>query len=222
MYKSALLAVSLLVMTNAHAASMVIDTFDMDLEGWAANTTQTNVAHQAMGGNPGGYLETDNLGNPTTFHAVGAVHTGPDYSGVFADGPWKISVDLNFMRGEFEDAWLRFRFRDSSANGWHISLTNAFSNTWNTYSVMFDTTWNDATAMANGWVKEADGSLATPSFAGLWDDVYTSEVRLLGTPNSTTLVAGIDNYMAAIVPIPGAVWLLVSGLAGMVVLARRR
>ena len=221
MHKKIVVAISFLLAGNAHAASVVLDSFDANLGSWIANTTQTNVSHQVAGGNPGGFLQTDNTGNNTFFYAVGAVNTSTNYSGVFAPGLWNIAVDLNFMQGNFGDALLRFRFHDSSANGWHTSLTNAFTNTWNTRSVIFDTTWSDADAISNGWVKESDGILATPSFAGLWGDVYTSEVRLLGTTSSTNLVAGIDNYSAMVVPIPAAIWLLGSGLVGLIAVTRR-
>ena len=129
-------------------------------------------------------MTTDNLAaNPIQFNVIGATNTGADYSGVFADGLWSISVDLSFNSGNFTDAWLRFRFQDSTANGWHISLgEDVFDSTWETYSILFDTTWSDATAVANGWIQEPDGTLTnTPSFSGLWDDVYTSEVRILST-----------------------------------------
>ena len=169
------------------------------------------------GGNPDGYLFTDNTGS---FGAMGASNLGSDYSGVFADGIWNIMVDLAFINGDFSDAWLRFRFQDATSNGWYISLedTNFFVDPWQSYSVIFDTTWDDATAIGNGWVKESDGSTATPSFSGLWDDVYNSEIRILATGGS---VAGIDNYKASVVPVPAAVWLFGSGLIGLIGIARR-
>lgn len=199
------------------AATAVSDDFDAGLGSWIANTSETTNTHQVAGGNPGGYLHTDNTGS---FGAMGASNLGSDYTGVFADGVWNIMVDLAFINGDFSDAWLRFRFQDSTANGWHISLedTDFFAAPWQSYSVTFNTTWDDATAMANGWVKESDGSTATPSFSGLWDDVYTSEVRILASRGS---VAGIDNYKASVVPVPAAVWLFGSGLMGLIGLARR-
>lgn len=203
----------------SQAATAVFDNFDAGLGSWIENTSQTTNSHQPAGGNPDGYLFTDNTGS---FGAMGAVNLSSDYSGVFADGLWEIKVDLAFINGDFSDAWLRFRFQDSTANGWHISLedTDFFNSPWQSYSVIFDTTWDDATAMANGWVKESDGTLtATPSFSGLWDNVYTSEVRILATRGS---VAGIDNYMATVVPVPAAVWLFGSGLIGLIGMARRK
>ncbi len=205
------------------AATVVNDNFDAGLGTWMPNTTETNNTYSATGGNPNGYLSTDNLSNTGSFGAIGAANSTADYSGVFADGQWTISVDLSFINGDFTDSWLRFRYQDSTANGWHISLenTNFFTDPWQSYSVTFDTTWDDATAMAHGWVKESDGTLTpTPSFSELWNNVYTSEVRILGGPR---MIAGIDNYRAAsVVPVPAAVWLFGSGLLGLIGVARRK
>lgn len=206
----------------SHAATAVFDNFDAGLGGWIENTSETTNSHMAAGGNPNGYLFTDNTGS---FGAMGAVNTTANYSGVFADGVWGISVDLAFINGTYTDSWLRFRYQDSTANGWHISLedSNFFTSPWQSYNVVFDTTWDDVTAMANGWVKEADGSTATPSFSELWNNVYTSEVRILANAGS---VAGIDNYRTSFrtptVPVPAAAWLFGSGLLGLTGIARRK
>ena len=87
----------------------------------------------------------------------------------------------------------------------------------------FDTTWTDAMALGNGWVQESDGALATPSFMALWDDVYTSEVRLFGTPltGTTGIKAGIDNYIVSAVPVPAAVWLFATALIGLAGFSKR-
>lgn len=203
------------------AASTVNDTFDAGLGGWHQNTTDTNVNHQAAGGNPGGYLQTDNIGGTSGFNVIGAQNVSADYSGVFADGIWTIDVDLSFINGDFTEARLRYRFQDPSANGWYVTIEDSdfFNSTWQSYSVTFNTTWDDATAMANGWVKESDGATPTPSFSGLWDDAWNSEVRILG---GARMVAGIDNYKASFVPVPAAAWLFVSGLLGLVGVSRRR
>ena len=213
----------------AHAATAVVDTFDAGIGTWVGNTTDTSVSFAPNGGNPDGYLATDNFAaNPIQFNTIGAVNEGADYSGVFADGIWSVSVDLSFIDGNFTDAWLRYRFQDATANGWRISLgEDNFNLAWETYSIQFDTTWDDATATANGWIKEIDGTLtATPSFAALWDDVYTTEVRIAGTPfaGANGISAGIDNYIASVapVPIPAAAWLFGTALIGFVGYSRRR
>lgn len=218
MLKSVLILMSFLITSLSYAASAVFDDFNTSLNGWGPNTTETNVSLSPFGGNPDGYLLTDNIGDSTVFGAVGSVNTGADYSGVFADGLWTVSVDLQFIRGEFTDAWLRYRYQDSSNNGWHYSLTdNIVNGVWDSYSVTFDTSWSNAEAVLNGWVQEDPGL----DFAALWDDVYTSEVRILGN-NQLNMVAGIDNYRASVVPVPAAVWLMLSGLVGLVAVARKK
>ena len=218
MLKLVLFIMSFLITGLTHAASAVFDEFNAGIGGWSPNTIETNVGLSPAGGNPGGYLLTDNLGDSTSFGVVGSVNQGADYSGDFADGLWTISVDLNFIRGEFNDAWLRFRYQNATFNGWHYSLTDTIVNdTWNSYSVTFDTTWTNAEAELNGWVQES----LSPDFATLWDDVYGSEVRILGN-NQLNMVAGIDNYSASVVPVPAAVWLMLSGLVGLVAVARKK
>ena len=104
------------------AATTVNDTFDAGVGGWHQNTTDTTVLHQAAGGNPGGYLETNNFQATSSFNVIGAQNTSADYSNVFADGLWTISVDLSFINGDFTDARLRYRFKDATANGWYLSI----------------------------------------------------------------------------------------------------
>ena len=204
----------------SQAATAVSDGFTASLGSWVENTVSTTNTYVGPGFGHNGHLSTT---AGVRFPVMGAVNTEPDYSGVFADGIWTASVDLSFQSGTFADAQLRFRFQDATANGWHISLEDTFivdPDLWETYTVVFDTTWDDATAMANGWVKEPDGTTATPSFSGLWDNVYTSEVRIGATTGS---VAGIDNYRTTSpVPVPAAVWLFGSGLIGLIGIARRK
>lgn len=201
----------------ASAAIAVTDTFDADVGTWQQNTIDTTIAHAAAGGNPGGYLlSTGDLNGG--FGAIGAANTSSDYSGVFADGLWNVSVDLNFLEGDYSDARLRFRYQNASFNGWYISLEDTnFDNAWNTYSVTFDTGWSDVEATANGWIQEATSA----SFAALFDDAYSSEIRLLGN-NASGLAAGIDNYKASVVPVPAAVWLFGTALLGLLGLGKRR
>lgn len=217
MFKVYSTCILLLASSVSQAATVVMDTFDTGLDGWVANTTQTNVTHIPTGGNPDGYIRTDNLGNPTTFGAVGAVNTDADHSGVFADGLWTVSVDINNQRQTIREARLRFRYQSSSFNGWYYVLATDPLASWETYTVSFNTNWSDAVAMANGWVQESTSS----SFVDLWNDAYSSEIRLVGS-SSTNLIAGIDNYHASYVPIPAAVWLFISGIAGIAGVSRLR
>lgn len=200
------------------AATTVSDNFDAGLGSWSSNTIQTTINHSPTDGNLDGYLSTDNSTSGTSFGVIGAKNEAADYSGEFADGIWNISVDLSFINGDFTDSLLRFRYQDFSHNGWYISLEDSafFDSQWQSYSISFDTTWDDATAMANGWVQETSST----SFSELWNDVYTTEVRILG---SGEMVAGIDNYNANLssVPVPAAVFMFGPALLGFLGLRRR-
>jgi hypothetical protein len=200
----------------AHSAVVLTDTFDTDIGTWTQNTTETSVGHSATGGNPDGYMTTTNIGSTGSFGAIGAQNNTADYAGLFSDGLWAVSVDLSFISGDFTDSWLRFRGQDSSHDGWHISLEDSsFDSTWQSYSVTFDTTWSDAVAMANGWVQEEVGL----SFSTLWDNVWSSEVRILG---DIRMEAGIDNYNVSAVPVPAAIWLFGTALIGLAGFSKRR
>jgi hypothetical protein len=58
----------------------------------------------------------------------------------------------------------------------------------------------------------------------MFDDVYSTEIRMVGVPGGS-LRGGIDNYQAkfvAPVPLPASAVLMLGGLAGLIPLARRR
>lgn len=196
-----------------------------DLAGWESNTTVSTVVHSNTGGNPNGHLLTRGTGAGS--FDVGALSELPAVTGDFGGSIWTVSVDLAFLSAaqanNFDAAWLRFRYQDSTESGWAYSLTDTFSSAWNTYTVTFDTSWDDVTAMANGWLQDKDSidSNANPSqpWATTMSDVYTTEVRLSGEGD---LLAGIDNFKLQQVPVPAAVWLFGSGLIGLLCFARRK
>ena len=194
-----------------------------DLAGWDSNTTITTVNQVNTGGNPDGYLQTQGTVGSVSSFDVGALSTLSAVTGDYGGSIWSVSVDLNFLSGSFDDAWLRFRYQDPTQNGWAYSLTDVFAADWNTFAVTFDTSWDDATAMANGWLPDnmsiSLGADPSAAWSTTMSDVYTTEVRLSG---EGALLAGIDNFELQQIPVPAAVWLFGSGLIGLIGIARRK
>ena len=199
-----------------------------DTAGWDANTIVSSIFVQPHTGSlTDGYLET--RGNGRSSFDIGANTQLSDATGDFGGGVWNVSVDLAFLSegfngaGSFDNAWLRFRYQDATQNGWNYSLSNIFDTDWNTFSVTFNTSWDDATAMANGWLPDNlsidPGAVASESWATTMSDVYTTEIRLSG---EGLLIGGIDNFELTAVPVPAAVWLFGSSLLGLVAVARRK
>lgn len=219
MRKFTLTAVSAVLLANSSfAATVVVEDFSEGAGDWSSNTIQTNTD------TVDGVLVTDNSGGNQSFGAIGAQAKGDAYSGPLESGVWTASVDLSMKSEGFDEALLRWRYKDATYNGWYYAVESKdFSSDWKSYSVTFDTTWDDATAKANGWVQE-DSSV---SFSTLWSDIYWSEVRLTGAAN-TNLSAGIDNYSLtravsnepAPIPLPSSFLLLGCGTACL--LATRR
>lgn len=187
--------------TNIFAASTnYTETWDNNsLAEWTANTYASNVAVESSGGNPNGYLLTWGTLWPDgpygeTFD-IGAMTQCPVFTGDFSSaGVTGMSVDMRFISGTFDWAWLRLRYKDASHNGWMYSLTDTFGNTWQTYSVNFSPDWNDVEAEAAGWHPDnywLSGSSDSNSWQETLSDVYYTEVRISGVNDVN---AGIDNF----------------------------
>ena len=180
-----------------------------DLAGWTANTTLTNVEVVDAGGNPNGYLHS--FGTVGSSFDVGAVFSGPELTGDYSGEIWQVSFDLNYLDGNFDDAWLRYRYKDASYNGWLYDLTDAFkTNVWTNYVVTFDASWTDAEAMAMGWVQQPTSA----SFADTMENAFTTEIRISG---EGFLRTGIDNFKLdkVDVPEPGTFALMFLGIAAL-------
>lgn len=176
--------------------------------GWTANTIDSTVVYAAAGGNPDGHIQTRGP-SPGDFD-IGALTAIPDFTGNYAAaGITGVSVDLNFMNGQFDGAWLRFRYLDATQSGWLYPLTAVYPSSWQTYSVNFDPTWTDLQARNAGWLTDDDlfvGVDPSASFAATLANVYTTEVWISGDIN---LIAGIDNF--TVVPEPATLAIMAIG-----------
>lgn len=176
------------------------------LAGWTNNTINSVVVYVAAGGNPDGHIQTRR--SDTEGFDIGALTDIPDFTGDYAAaGITGASVDLNFLIGKFTDAWLRFRYQDSTQNGWRYPLTDVYTNnTWQTYAVYFNPAWSDLQARAAGWITDDDvdpGAGSSVSFAQTLANVYTAEVRVAG---DDSIIAAIDNF--SVIPEPATLVLL--------------
>jgi hypothetical protein len=201
----------------AFAAGAYTETFDGqgNLAGWFPNTIDSTVVNPGGGGNPGGYLLTRRAGD----FSIGAATDLAAATGSFGSSPWTARVDLQGQAGETSDVWLRFRYLNSSFNGWRYRLTGLLGSDWQTFSVSFDPTWSDLQAKANGWQTDLPDGSASVSWAQTMATVYTTEIRVDG---SRSLLVGIDNVMLTPVPEPGTYALMALGLAAVGWQVRRR
>lgn len=195
-----------------------------NLAGWDPNTSVSNAAVVDVGGNGGGYVRT--TGNASASFDIGIANFRPQVTGQFTGGPWTAKIDLLFTRGNFDNAWLRFRAVEGSTNGWLYPLTNNFATgQWNSWAVTFDPAWTDSQARSAGWVTDKDVSstaISSPSWGQTMSNVMSTEVRLSG---EGLLFAGIDNFSLSMVsgaPEPGTLLLVGSGLVGLVFRSKKR
>jgi hypothetical protein len=179
------IAIVLVLAANASGASINYT------ETWDNNSL---AMCETTGGNPDGLLGTWGDLADDTFD-IGALTRCNVFTGDYAAaGVTGIAVDVNFVSGTFDAAWLRLRFQGGTQNGWVYPLTAVFGNVWQTYSVNFDPTWTNAQAEAAGWMTDKDANLTSidsNSWAETLSDVYTAEVRISGVND---VVAAIDNF----------------------------
>ncbi len=187
--------------------------------GWQQGTTSTTLLRDDGEGNPAASLVLRRILDAPIFDLSATTElpaVSGDYTGAAA---WMVSFDVRYDTGGFSDTWLRLRYHDATFEGWHKDVADVFPNSWQSYSVMFDPSWTDVEAAANGWVDETAGAISWQTLMG---DVYHPEVRLvMGDENSA--IGHVDNFvLKTVVPEPGTWALVLLGISGGGAIVRRR
>jgi hypothetical protein len=201
---AAVLAITVIGLAAPASAAVTnaIATFDADEEGFQMSTTSTTQIHSATGGNPDGHLVLRKE-TASGFDLGTENMTDPDFLGDYAaDGITCAGYDALFDI-PVDETHLRLR-RNSGENGWYYDFgPNAAGDSWLPFDVIFDPTWDDLTAAANGWIQED----SSPSFANLMADVGWIEARFI---NEGSLIVHVDNVR--LTPEPATLALVAAGL----------
>jgi hypothetical protein len=212
------IGIALLARSAVAAVAYSEDWTAGDTNGWIQSTTSSVVVRDAGFGNPAGSIAVRRDLTPPIFD-IGATSALPQVSGDYTGAlSWTFSFDVFYDTGNYVDTWLRFRYQDGTFNGWHLDVANVFPNSWQSYSVTFDSTWSDVEAAANGWVDETGGAV---SWALLMTNVFHPEIRLLLGDQASAL-AYIDNVALRSIPEPAALAPLAVGLLGLGFARRRK
>lgn len=213
-------------------------TFDTDIADWSSlNPTNADVSHAFDDEGNGYMLLTEAATAPGTgevhLPAVNYVLAGDYYAALDDAGAseLQISVDLLALSGDLHSHAV-VQYHDTASGLWktwrydfELDHHGAGGDPhWDSFSVVFDPTWDDATAQANGWYVAGSG-LATPPFQVVWTEVYSVQIHFAG-PGEDFLQGGVDNFYIgpALAPVPEAeTWaLMLAGLGLTGLMARRR
>lgn len=196
----------------ALGAIPTITTFDVDASGFQGSTTSTTQIYSGSGGNSAGHIQIRKDLSPPEFDIGSRTSSDPNFLGDYAAGAITgAGFDLNVFNTSLDSLWIRFRV-DTSTNGWHYNFGGVVpnANAWEAHDVNFDPTWDDATALLNGWTQESGAG----SFAATLGSVGWVEVRAI---NDGSAIVGLDNIR--LLPTPGTGTLAALAMLGV---ARRR
>lgn len=186
----------------AHALQ---STFNSDAEGWTLANDASGPTWAVSGGNPGGYIYGTDLGDGRTWYFVSPASWNGNLS-AYKGGTLSYDINLLYKSGGYFDNTEVIIRSGSSHVDWNPTTPHQPAlNTWTTYSV----------------------ELTYANFGGnqaLFDSVMSNvtSIWIRGEYISGGDKEGVDNIiMTAPVPIPGAMFLLAPGLAGIAAVRRR-
>lgn len=223
---------------NPNAATGYFESFASSAAGWdGVNVFPNAASYWNYEANGNGYMHSavKTSALPASFDAT-VFSTQPLLAGDYRGNDWTVSADLKLIQGNFDNVWLRFRYQDSTFNGWTNQLTSNFAQTgWFNVSETFNPLWTDAEARAHGWLPDDEVLFGTAprSWATTMSNVYSVELRFSGsgTPLGTFgnyIQSGVDNFsltavqQTAPVPEPETYAMMIAGLGLLGVAARRR
>ena len=185
-------------------AAAATSTFDIGLDGWTSNTPG-EIRWSSTDGNPDGYVRFLDASGNFTYIAAPEEFLG-DWS--LLDGTGSISYDHKiFSTGGGVQAFTPYRIEISGSGGSALWAGDRPSGT---------TDWVHVEALLN----EQDWNVNSGSWTDLLSDVDLFLIRIEMVTNTfASEITGIDNVH--LTPIPGAVWLLGSGLIGLIGLSKR-
>ena len=190
------------LVSPVQAAGVISSTFDANDEEWIGIPGEGSVSFIASGGNPGGHIRVTDIG-------VGV----PLGSGAIA--PFKFLGDLS----GFDNGTLSVDLATFAGGGSTFSIFGTVRISGAGDSALLDLT---TTAPPRGtWqllsapLNAVDWGKASLEWSAILADVTEIAMSTDAFDGADTI--GIDNFtLTSAVPIPGSVWLLVSGLIGLV------
>lgn len=208
------LLVASAVAVPALGAAPIVATFSLGEDNFVASTLDTVQIRPASGGNPGGFVQLRKETSVDAFPLGTRTSVTPEFLGNYAAaGINQAGFDLVTFNTTLDGAQIRFR-PGVADNGWNYNFgAIAAGNNWiSLVTPVFDPTWSDVAATANGWTQEA----GAPSFAALFANVGWVEARFNNAPLVSAIV-GVDNVR--LIPAPSFAAL---GLMGVAIAGRRR
>ena len=197
---------SSLLSVPASWAGIISTTFDYNLQGWSSNTP-SEISWQSTGGNPGGYIRFADSSSAESLIYAPASYLG-NWSSI--NGLGTISFDHKIFNIGSNPTSIPYQIGISGLGGEAI---------WEHNNPGSSTDWQTLSAS----ITEADWTVLSGSWNSLLHDVVQLSIKIEvisnagpGSP-SVFEITGIDNVqLTNPVPIPGTVWLLGSGIAGLV------
>ena len=200
-----LIAGMVLIGMNSISHAAIITDFDSGVEGWTSNYP-SEISWSSTGGNPNGYIRFSDVSGGAAYIYAPSQYLG-DWSSI--DGTGYISFDHTILNIGVNPTYYPYQIVISGPGGeaeW-VGATPSQTTPWQTI---------------NAPIVETEWTVSSGSWSELLLDVSNFAIRIELISNAEPTgpegldIAGIDNVQLSAIPIPGAFWLLGSGLLGLV------